>query len=334
MLFALLIFGLIELALAVGWRPDVVGARWYQSRSTGYDYGFSSDQPRLFRFGNELRYYNTEYIDIRPFTLAARKSPREIRIFVFGTSVTQGGGAAEHAAYPAVLDSLLSDRNPEFDWRVVNLAANGFGSERILHVMQNLIVYDPDLVVVHPHGSNEFEDEVAARRRAQLHSGLNGLLLRSRLLVLLKKLEAQWLGERESPDLHAETEAEAGRDPENVARWQGMLEVNLQRISDLAELTQTPSVYVGRAERNSELFESVRGRALNDPIRDRPNYLDVAALYVRQSDTDSPTDLFRDGTHYSDHGHALVAGALYELIQPGGALFDQMWANRDLPPTE
>jgi hypothetical protein len=327
-LFAVLLFVVVEFAIAMIWRPDVIGIRRYSTLSLSYDYGYASDIPRLFREGASLHYHPTEYVDMRPFAIDERKPAREIRIFTFGTSVTRAGGLPLGTAYPELLELMLNERHSEYDWHVVNLAAAGIGTTRIMNVLLNMVPYDPDVIIVHPHGSNEYEDERDARLREQLYSGLNGLFLRSRLVVYLKKFEAERFGSQDDQGEPGNAEHLAGLDPENTERWMATMEANMRRIDGVTRELELPSIYIGRAERDAELFSDERIERLNSPISAQPHYLDVAAAFAGAVNEYSNSDLFQNLTHYSEVGHQIVARELYEMIRPGGPLFEQISAHR------
>jgi hypothetical protein len=323
-LLALVLFALVELALAVAWRPDLVGAGCYKKYALSFDYAYAADFPRLFREGPVDRYYPSEYADMSGFALARDKDPQQIRVFVLGASVTRGGDVPPGAAYPEQLDVLLRARYPDQDWQVINLAASGFGTTRMLHVLRNMEHYQPDVIVVHPHGSNEYEDERDARYRAELHAGLNGVFLQSRLIVLLKKLQAAWLDPDPAPREPRNAEQLAGQDPENRTRWQATLVRNVEAIAALAEARGVPLFFVSRAARDEADYRGERVVGFNAPIRDRRHYVDVPSIFTGPGAAHAPDDLFLNWTHYTELGHRLVAEELCRRIGPGSAVYQEL----------
>jgi len=328
-LFAIGLFIAGEALVTAAWRPAVVGADRYARFSLAYDYGYAKDMPRLFLEGDSLCYYPTEYVDMPPFCLDRQKGLNEIRIFVLGGSVSRGYNVPLGLAYPERLETLLNEHRPEFEWTVLNLSASGFGSTRILNVLNNMVEFQPDVIVVHPHGSNEYEDERDARYRADLHGGINGLLLRSRLVVLIKKLDSLWLDTGEKSNTPDNGESVAGRDPANRDRWFATLSQNVEQIHGLAEAEELATIYVGRSERDSEAFRGDTVEHLNGPIRDLESFVDVATLFTEEGSEFQPTDLFHDWTHYSKTGHRILAEDLYRLLSPGGEVFARVMDRRD-----
>ena len=138
-LLAVALFVAAECAVRVLWRPDVVGAGRYSAHSPSYGYGYGSDVPRLFRDGAVWRYYPTEYVNIRPFTLRRSKLANEIRIFVLGGSVSRGTGLRAGADYASQLERALDEQLPEYDWEIINLSADGFGTTRLVRVHTNML---------------------------------------------------------------------------------------------------------------------------------------------------------------------------------------------------
>jgi hypothetical protein len=327
-LFATLLFVIAEVLVALLWRPGIVGEELYTDRALAYDYGYGSDVPRLFREGEFLHYYPTEYVDIRPFRVEGQKPASEIRIFTLGTSVTRAYNLPFGAAYSERLEAMLNERHPEFEWKIVNLSASGFGSTRMLNVLRNTMKLEPDLLVVHPHGSNEYEDERDAGYRRQLHSGLNGVFLRSRLLVLLKKYQSESFDRQQEQGAPDNGEHLASSVPENRARWMRTMESNLDEFDRIASEHGIPLIYIGRAERDIEASSDVRVARLNGPLLSRPYVIDVDSLFTQVADENSRSDLFSDLTHYAQPGHEIVAARLYELIRPGGPLFDTIVEKR------
>lgn len=320
---AIALFVAMELAALALWRPSVVGAGLYGRYSPGYDYGYAENDPQLFREGESFRFYPTEYVNMHAFTIAAQKPENGIRIFTLGGSVPRASGLAPSDSYSKKLEAILNERHPDRHWEVFNLSADGFGTERMLRTLAAMMRFEPDLLVVHPHGTNEFEDEQDARYREELHAGLNGWLLRSRAIVLLKKLEAEHLARKQASLPPADAEALAERDPANVARWMKNMERNLEGLACMAETAAVPAIYVGRAERDADGFRNERVDRLNAPISSMQHYVDSASVLAGKGEPDS---LFFDNTHFDVAGHELVARRLAELLEPGRGLYEEILA--------
>jgi hypothetical protein len=336
-LLAVALFVAAESAVALLWRPDVVGPGRYGAHSPSYDYGYASDVPRLFRAGADWRYYPTEYVNIRPFSIRRARRDNEIRIFVLGASVSRGSGLQAGADYPSQLERALDVQLPEYDWEVINLSADGFGSTRMVNILTHMLPYGPDALIVHPHGTNEYEDARDARYRDALRTGINGLLLRSRLIVLLKKAELARLRTGNQLAIDIEDEDHAGLHPENISRWQAVLAQNIDRIVCMSRELEIPAVFIGRAERDAPGFRNASVERLNAPIRGEPHYVEAAAALARAAAEHPELDLWRDNTHYSEAGHAVLAQELVALFRSNRAMFDRIAARRAKaapPPAE
>jgi hypothetical protein len=322
-LFAVALSVFAEGAVALLWRPEVIGERLYAAYSPSYDYGYASDVPRLFPAGTEWRFYPTEYVNIRPFSIRRSKADNEIRIFVLGGSVSRGSGVQDGADYASQLERALDEQLPAYDWKVINLSADGFGTTRMVRILNHMLRYRPDAIIVHPHGTNEYEDERDARYRDAVRAGINGLLLRSRLVVLLKKAELVVLrtGDRLPP---VEDEQSASLHPENIARWQAVFTKNLEGLACMSRELGIPAVYVGRAERDAPAFRNDRTERLNAPIRNEPLYVDAAAALAKAAAEHPGDSLWYNNTHYSEAGHAVIARELLARFLPGGPIFDRL----------
>jgi hypothetical protein len=110
--------------------------------------------------------------------------------------------------------------------RVVNLSAVGIGAERQRLRLEEALGYEPDLVILHVHGSNEYEDYRDHLYLENLHRGLGGLVLQSRFAVLAKKFLSRRFALAETIQVARDTpggERRAGRDPEKAALFRATL---------------------------------------------------------------------------------------------------------------
>jgi hypothetical protein len=329
-LLAAVLFVVAESAVVLLWRPEVVGERLYGRFSPSYDYGYASDVPRLFRDGADWRFYPTEYVNIRPFSIRRAKPEDEIRIFVLGGSVSRGSGVPRGTDYASRLEHALDEQLPQYDWNVVNLSADGFGTTRMVRILTHMARYRPDALIVQPHGTNEYEDERDAHYREELRAGINGLVLRSHLLVLLKKAELFVLRTDNRLLAEVEDEQSASLDPENTRRWEVVFATNIERTDCVIHELGIPAIYVGRAERDAPAFRNGRVERLDAPIRDEPVFVDVAAVLAKAAAERPGVTLWYNNTHYSEAGHAVVARALLEQFLPDGPILDRIVSRRAL----
>ena len=109
---------------------------------------------------------------------------------------------------------------------MVNLSAVGIGVERQRLRLEEALGYEPDLVILHVHGSNEYEDYRDHLYLENLHRGLGGLVLQSRFAVLAKKFLSRRFALAETIQVARDTpggERRAGRDPEKAALFRATL---------------------------------------------------------------------------------------------------------------
>lgn len=92
---------------------------------------------------------------------AAVKGPRAFRVFCLGGSAAQGWPHHPDASYPRMLEAKLRRLLPHWKVEVVNAAGNTYGSHRVRVVLEEVLGYEPDLVLVYS-GNNELVERVVA----------------------------------------------------------------------------------------------------------------------------------------------------------------------------
>ena len=88
-----------------------------------------------------------------PFSLAERKPPRTIRVFVLGSSAAQGDPEPGFGL-ARMLDVLLRDQYPGVEFEVVNAAATAVNSHVVYAMARASFLLEPDLLVLYT-GNNE-----------------------------------------------------------------------------------------------------------------------------------------------------------------------------------
>ena len=119
--------------------------------------GFDSEQP-LFQLGEQGQLYRTaenRQVYFRPQEFGVDKGPNEIRIFVIGGSTVQGRPYEAETAFSTWLQIALSTAEPSKKWTVVNCGGVSYASYRLVPIVDEVLNYDPDLVVICT-GNNEF----------------------------------------------------------------------------------------------------------------------------------------------------------------------------------
>ncbi len=91
----------------------------------------------------------------QPAQFAKVKPANGRRIFVLGGSTVQGRPYAPQTAFAELLRVQLRTAWPQFEWEVVNGGGVSYASYRVAGVVEEVLQYEPDAVVVYS-GHNEF----------------------------------------------------------------------------------------------------------------------------------------------------------------------------------
>ncbi len=91
----------------------------------------------------------------RADSFAAIKPDNEFRIFCLGGSTVQGSPFATETAFSTWLEINLTAADPERSWRVVNCGGISYASYRLVPILEEVLDYQPDLIVLLT-GHNEF----------------------------------------------------------------------------------------------------------------------------------------------------------------------------------
>lgn len=119
--------------------------------------GFSAIHP-LFELSDDQQTYRIAPARLSHFraeSFAAKKSPREFRIFVLGGSTVQGRPYSIESSFTTWLEKGLAASSDEHDWQVVNCGGVSYASYRLLPILEEVLQYEPDLVIF-CEGHNEF----------------------------------------------------------------------------------------------------------------------------------------------------------------------------------
>lgn len=325
--WALLLLATAELLVRWSYDPRHINPEFYGANFPDHRYAFERARPRCWRAAGVIECYGDEYQPIPRQSLVDPKPADTLRVIVVGTSPSYG-----ETAYPTQLGEPLGrsiGRNVE----VLNLAVRGHGTTRMLEQLDEALGLDPDVIVIHPHGTNEYEDERDAAYVAALHEGVPGLIRRSEYATVLQKLAANRLYRRargiadlrEAPaddtDVEtANTEAAAGEIPANIARWEANIAANTEAMVERARAAGATVVLVGRAERpapdgsDGSAWVDYMDGLLRPIARADPGVHYIDPMAVLGAGGADPTDAFVDTSHFNDRGHRQIADALAETI--------------------
>ncbi len=103
----------------------------------------------------------------QPESFAAKKEAKEFRIFVLGGSTVQGRPWSIESSFTTWLELHLNAADPSRRYEVVNCGGVSYATYRLVPILQEVLRYQPDLIVF-CEGHNEFlEDRSYAPIKAQ-----------------------------------------------------------------------------------------------------------------------------------------------------------------------
>jgi hypothetical protein len=117
----------------------------------------------------------------RPESFPMVKRPDDFRIFCLGGSTVQGRPYAIETSFTTWLELSLQAADPSRTWDVINCGGVSYASYRLAPILQEVIRYEPDLLIIYT-GQNEFLEartyrsiKEAPRWRVVTHSWLSRL---------------------------------------------------------------------------------------------------------------------------------------------------------------
>ncbi len=122
--------------------------------------GFSAINP-LFELDPTRTRYQTatnRLVFFQRDSFSRAKSPREFRIFVLGGSTVQGRPFSIETAFSTWLELSLKAADPSRLWQVVNCGGISYASYRLAPIVDEVLRYKPDLVILCT-GHNEFLED-------------------------------------------------------------------------------------------------------------------------------------------------------------------------------
>jgi tetratricopeptide (TPR) repeat protein len=187
---AAIVCGLLPvLALEAGLRLTDIGEEvTYQDSLVG----FSRVSP-LFECRDEEGVYRTarsHQVLFEEQQFAIEKPADGIRIFVLGGSSVRGRPYTTQTGFPRWLELELAARDPDHTYEVVNCGGLSYASYRLRHILEEVLEYEPDLIVL-ATGHNEFlEDRTYEdlKQRSWLRSSVEDQLHRLRTVRVVREL--------------------------------------------------------------------------------------------------------------------------------------------------
>ena len=146
-----LFFGLLETLL---W---AVGIRQLRDVRDPF-VGFTPGAPLFTRSGDQFETTDVRRTYFNLQTFAAVKPAGTRRIFCLGGSTTYGHPWDDSTSYPRWLRDMLNAASPDQRWEVVNCGGISYASYRLAWLTDELLQYQPDVLIVHT-GHNEFLED-------------------------------------------------------------------------------------------------------------------------------------------------------------------------------
>lgn len=129
----------------------------------------------------------------REVAFSAYKDPDTFRIFCIGSSASAGWPHPAEEIYSAYLESALVAAYPGRKIEVHNVSAQAFAAYRSRMILNEIVAYGPDLVIIYA-GNNEFLEPRRYATEAHWSDAIAGVARQSRAYSLLRgsPLVARW----------------------------------------------------------------------------------------------------------------------------------------------
>ncbi len=151
--------------------------------------GFSAVHPlfALSEGGQRYEVARSRYRFFAPDSFPAMKGADEFRIFALGGSTVQGRPYSIETSFTTWLELALREADESRQWDVVNCGGISYASYRLVPILEECLLHEPDLILLCT-GHNEFLEDRTYRQLRQLPGALKPsleFLARRRLVVLL-----------------------------------------------------------------------------------------------------------------------------------------------------
>ncbi len=284
--------------------------------------GFDRVRPLFVPSGDGTRYEipPSRQTFFRPESFAAEKKPGEVRIFCLGGSTVQGRPWAVETSLTTWLEISLNEAEPTRHWNVINCGGVSYASYRLVPILEEVLDYEPDLIILYT-GHNEFlEDRTYAHLKylPDIVAKPAGMLARTRTYTLLQRGIGRLRGEspdmphkdrpilREETDAMLEYEGGLAKYHRDVKWRRDVIEhfrFNLRRMVRMAHDRGVPVLLVNPVcnLRDCAPFKSQHGDGLLPEERTRWNSLAARASRPQLVDTHERLNLLKQAAVIDDH---------------------------------
>lgn len=256
------------------------------------------------------------------------KGPREFRIFCLGGSTVQGRPFAIETSFTTWLELELQAASPGRDWQVVNCGGVSYASYRLIPILEEVLRYEPDLIVVYT-GHNEFLEDRTYSRWKEMPDSVAapaGWLARTRTWNVMRSGFLDLCGREArlaTPTLRTEVNAMLDyrdglqfyhRDEEWRRRTIRDFEFNLRRMVRLCDDASIPIAMVNPVcnLRDCPPFKSQHRDGMTEEEQARWNSLVEESVACRAADRERSQDLLLDALKIDDRHaglHYLLASS-------------------------
>ena len=212
----------------------------------------------LFKFNDETGLMEVDerrYPYFRPESFALEKPADEYRIFCLGGSTVQGRPYAIETSFTSWLEIGLNTADPSKKWNAVNCGGVSYASYRLAPILDEVLQYEPDLIVLYT-GHNEFLEDRSYGKIKRLpawqksvHRNLSGLRTYNLLRRYLASDGSTIVKNKLPAEVDARLDYENGlADYHRDEIWkQGVIEhfaQNLERMVNAAQRAGVPVILV------------------------------------------------------------------------------------------
>lgn len=165
--------------------------------------GFSQIYP-LFELDADVGEYRTarqHHYFFGPQNFTATKKPTTFRAFCLGGSTVLGHPYDTETAFSKWLEIELADRDPTRVYEIVNCGGMSYASYRLLPILEEVLSYQPDLIIVMT-GHNEFLEDrtyAAIKQRSVARAWVEDRLFSLRVVTLGRRALDSLPGDAPAP---------------------------------------------------------------------------------------------------------------------------------------
>ena len=290
--------------------------------------GFANSRPLFVKSADGDRYEiaQNRQLCFRPDSFAHPKPPGEFRVFCLGGSTVQGRPFAIETSFTSWLELSLQAADPNRPWEVVNCGGISYASYRLVPILEEVLAYEPDLIILYT-GHNEFlEDRSYAslkyqppwlRRSIALASRLHSFHLLRNFYRRIAAADRPSTSRSVLPEeVRARLDYDGGlekyhRDLSWKAGVASHFQFNLERMAGMCQAHQVPLWLVDPVSnlQNCPPFKSASGDSLSDSQRKQWQRLREEASHSYRPHVLRAIELLEQAAQLDDQH----AGVFYDL---------------------